>query len=128
LNDIDDIERLMPGLLDSTRDWFKIYKIPTGKPANSFAENGKIFNRDFALKQIEHDYKLWKNLVNGGYDATPDKQKGIALSNTSLEKNKLDEEAANRAVDESSTPFNEVPAFIEQGPIDEVHYVDRSKL
>ena len=29
LNDIGDVEAHLPGLLEATRDWFKIYKIPT---------------------------------------------------------------------------------------------------
>ena len=28
LNDIDDLDRLLPGLLDSIREWFRTYKIP----------------------------------------------------------------------------------------------------
>lgn len=27
LNDIDDVESVLPGLVDATRNWFKIYKI-----------------------------------------------------------------------------------------------------
>jgi len=31
LNDIEDIEREMPGFIAATVEWFKIYKIPDGK-------------------------------------------------------------------------------------------------
>lgn len=34
LNDIDDVERLLPGTLDAIREWFRTYKIPDGKPEN----------------------------------------------------------------------------------------------
>ena len=33
----------MPGMLEATRDWFRIYKFPTGKPMNEFAYNGEYW-------------------------------------------------------------------------------------
>lgn len=65
LNDINDVETQLPGLLDATRDWFRIYKVPTGKPANIFAENGKFYDKAFALEQINHDYELWRDAIKG---------------------------------------------------------------
>ena len=32
----------------ATVEWFKIYKIPDGKPANQFAFNAEPKNKDFA--------------------------------------------------------------------------------
>ena len=32
LNDIEDVERHLPGLIRATNEWFRIYKIPDGKP------------------------------------------------------------------------------------------------
>jgi inorganic pyrophosphatase len=32
LNDIEDVERRLPGLIRATNEWFRIYKIPDGKP------------------------------------------------------------------------------------------------
>uniref|UniRef100_A0A673CQA6 inorganic diphosphatase n=1 Tax=Sphaeramia orbicularis TaxID=375764 RepID=A0A673CQA6_9TELE len=40
LNSISDVERLKPGYLESTVDWFRRYKVPDGKPENQFAFNG----------------------------------------------------------------------------------------
>ncbi|RNA03616.1 inorganic pyrophosphatase isoform X1 [Brachionus plicatilis] len=130
LNDITDVETHCPGLLDSTRDWFKIYKIPTGKPANSFAENGKFFNREFAINQINHDYKLWLNLVQGGYDKSPEKKEGLSLENTSLDyspSNRLTAEEASNVINQASENFNPQAAQIDQVAIDAVSYIDRSK-
>jgi inorganic pyrophosphatase len=42
MNDITDVEEHMPGLLDATRDWFSIYKMPDGKPVNGFAMSGEF--------------------------------------------------------------------------------------
>jgi len=131
MNDITDVETLMPGFLDSTRDWFKIYKMPTGKPANNFACDGKFYDRKFALDIIEHDFKCWENLVNGGYDAEPEKKKGICMVNTTLAKTialKLSKEATDAMVKADSADFVAEPAAIDRLPIDTVHYVDRSKL
>ncbi len=65
LNDIDDIEKFCPGLLAATVDWFRIYKIPDGKPPNQFAFNGQVQNKAFAMEIIEEGNRQWKLLVNG---------------------------------------------------------------
>merc|ERR1719440_2516444 len=36
LNDVDDVERLLPGTISAVREWFRTYKIPDGKPPNVF--------------------------------------------------------------------------------------------
>jgi len=128
LNDIADVEAQCPGLMAATLDWFKIYKIPTGKPANHFAENGKVYDRAFALATIEHDHASWSKLINGGYDAEPAKKKGIALLNTTLATNTITDDEATKKVEEETAAFNATPAYIDQTPIDEVHFVDRSKF
>jgi len=64
LNDIKDLESHMPGFLAATREWFKIYKMPTGKPANKFAFDGQFKNKAYALKVIEETHNFWKKLVN----------------------------------------------------------------
>ena len=47
LNDIEDVERHLPGYLRATEEWFRIYKIPDGKPEVSFAvevcPRGRVF-------------------------------------------------------------------------------------
>ncbi|KAL3121779.1 hypothetical protein niasHT_002007 [Heterodera trifolii] len=63
LNGIEDVEKHLPGLLSATHEWFRIYKIPTGKPANKFAFNGQFKDRDFAHKIIEQTHQFWKKLV-----------------------------------------------------------------
>lgn len=53
LNDVADIEKHFPGLLKASVEWFKIYKIPDGKPENQFAFNGEAKPAAFAHKIIE---------------------------------------------------------------------------
>ena len=45
LNDVEDVERALPGLLRATNEWFRIYKIPDGKPENQFAFTGECKNK-----------------------------------------------------------------------------------
>lgn len=124
LNDINDVETVMPGLLDATRDWFKIYKIPTGKPANNFAADGKFYDRAFALDIINHDFKCWENLARGGYDAEPEKKKGIRMENTTLADKMSNENV--RVIVEEAKPFVPVPAANDKQTIDTVHYINRA--
>src|SRR6202012_1871473 len=49
LNDIEDIERHLPGLLRATNEWFRIYKIPDGKPENQFAFSGECKNKKWVF-------------------------------------------------------------------------------
>ncbi|PNF40599.1 Inorganic pyrophosphatase, partial [Cryptotermes secundus] len=63
LKDIADVEKHFPGLLKATIEWFKIYKIPDGKPENQFAFNGEAKNREFAHHVIEDVHKYWAGLI-----------------------------------------------------------------
>lgn len=49
LNDVEDVERHLPGLLRATNEWFRIYKIPDGKPENQFAFSGECKNKKYVL-------------------------------------------------------------------------------
>ena len=79
LNDIEDVEKHNPGLLRATNEWFRIYKIPDGKPENQFAFNGEAKNREYALNIIAETNESWKQLISGNVDA-----KDIRLDNSSL--------------------------------------------
>ncbi|XKL69055.1 hypothetical protein PGB90_006824 [Kerria lacca] len=64
INNITDIEKHLPGLMKATIEWFRIYKIPDGKPENQFAFNGEPKPADFALKIIEEVHQYWKKLIS----------------------------------------------------------------
>ncbi|ROI83781.1 GTP-binding protein SAR1b [Anabarilius grahami] len=68
-NDIDDVRRLKPGYLEATLDWFRMYKVPDGKPENQFAFNGEFKNRDFAIKTVKDTHSFWKALISKKTDA-----------------------------------------------------------
>lgn len=67
INDIDDLEKHKPGLLEATHVWFRDYKTPT---INQFAFEGKAKNRAYALNIIKENHEFWKKLVTG---KTPNK-------------------------------------------------------
>ena len=60
LNDIDDVAVYLPGAMESLHRWLKFYKSPL---INSFAFEGRVQNRAFALRIIEETHQDWSNLV-----------------------------------------------------------------
>ncbi|KAK1751088.1 inorganic pyrophosphatase [Echria macrotheca] len=104
LDDIEDVERELPGLLDATRDWFRIYKVPDGGRGNGFAFGGAY-----------RDRKLVKGEADSGK---------ISLENTTLKgtPGKLDPEEVKLPPGEDLSPAP-TPRDIE-----EWFFVDREKL
>lgn len=78
LNDIGDVDKVFPGLLKATVEWFKIYKIPDGKPENQFAFNGDAKNAAFALNIVNEVHHFWKSLIEKEVEAP------ISCSNATL--------------------------------------------
>nr|CDS27386.1 inorganic pyrophosphatase [Hymenolepis microstoma] len=118
LNDIADVEKHMPGFLDATRDWFRNYKVPTGKPKNTFAFNEEYKDKAFALKIIEETHEQWKSLVLKKSDssglfrqnvANKDSPYLISHEDAKIELSKL-------------PPFKEGPKVTDSA-VDEIHFV-----
>ncbi|CAA7265887.1 unnamed protein product [Cyclocybe aegerita] len=65
LNDIEDVERHLPGLIRATNEWFRIYKIPDGKPENTFAFSGEAKNKKYAMEIIHECHEAWRKLIHG---------------------------------------------------------------
>ncbi|KAL7276855.1 Inorganic pyrophosphatase [Rhizina undulata] len=79
LNDIEDVERHLPGLLRATNEWFRIYKIPDGKPENQFAFSGECKNKKYATDVIRECNEAWEKLITGKSDPN-----SISLTNVSV--------------------------------------------
>ncbi|VDN13320.1 unnamed protein product [Dibothriocephalus latus] len=107
LNDIDDVEKHMPGFLQATRDWFRNYKVPTGKPKNEFAFGENFKNREFALKMINQTHEQWKKLVTEKTDFT-----GLYKENISVQGSPYQIPAT-----EGKNLFNKLPPYEEGKPI-----------
>ncbi len=63
LNDIDDVERLIPGTVSLIREWFRTYKTPDGKPPNKFALDERCMGAKYAHKVIHETHTFWCDLV-----------------------------------------------------------------
>ncbi|XP_072479176.1 inorganic pyrophosphatase 2, mitochondrial isoform X11 [Notamacropus eugenii] len=63
-HNISDVRKHKPAYLEATLDWFRLYKVPQGKPENKFAFNGEFKDKDFALEVIESTHKYWKALLH----------------------------------------------------------------
>ncbi|GAB0138889.1 Inorganic pyrophosphatase [Epichloe bromicola] len=79
LNDIEDVERHLPGLLRATNEWFRIYKIPDGKPENQFAFTGECKNREYAMDVVRECSEAWERLITGKTPAN-----GVSIANTNV--------------------------------------------
>ncbi|UKZ82875.1 hypothetical protein TrVFT333_010675 [Trichoderma virens FT-333] len=76
-NDIEDIEVHMPGLFRATKEWFRIYKMPDGKPANKFSFDEGCKNKAYATQVIEKCSDAWRQLISTH-------ENGIAVTNTTM--------------------------------------------
>lgn len=68
INNIADIEKYKPGLIDATREWFKKYKMPDGKPENQFAFEGECKDKQYALEVVHDCHEAWNMLIAGKTD------------------------------------------------------------
>lgn len=120
LNDIGDVDEKMPGLIKATHEWFKIYKIPDKKPANSFAFNGEAQNKEFAEKVIKETHGFWKELIATSGDHEIERSNVSDEGSPSL----VTQEAANAVID--SSPAYASPRELsveEQTAIDKWYYI-----
>ncbi|KAL8656131.1 MAG: hypothetical protein Q9210_000457 [Variospora velana] len=93
LNDIEDVERHLPGLLRATNEWFRIYKIPDGKPENQFAFSGECKNKKYATDVIRECAEAWERLIIGKVQPG-----GISLANTSVNHSAAKEAPGSRKI------------------------------
>jgi len=65
LNDIADVERLLPGYVSGIREWLRWYKTPGGKPLNRFGHSEAALSRQEAEAVIEETHEHYLKLVAG---------------------------------------------------------------
>jgi len=82
LNDIEDVERNLPGLIRATNEWFRIYKIPDGKPENAFAFSGEAKNKKYATEIIHECHEAWRRLIS---DANLASTYNLSIRNITIE-------------------------------------------
>eukprot|EP00733_Pompholyxophrys_punicea_P000863 Pompholyxophrys_punicea_v1_NODE_334_length_2224_cov_2.285846.p1 type:complete len:284 gc:universal NODE_334_length_2224_cov_2.285846:1614-763(-) len=91
MNDVDDVERELPGMLDAIREWYRTYKIPDGKPPNVFGLGERFMDKEYALRVIDECHHAWEQLVSGEKERHLDDSHGPEVKDLvrSLSKNSL---------------------------------------
>ncbi|CEG44432.1 sulfate adenylyltransferase [Plasmopara halstedii] len=64
INNVDDLQRVKPGMLDALVDWLKNYKIPEGKSENVFSQEAPI-SVDTAKLVVAKTHERWQKLKAG---------------------------------------------------------------
>ncbi|KAI3434910.1 hypothetical protein D9Q98_002964 [Chlorella vulgaris] len=70
LNDVEDVERELPGELKKVLEWFRDYKTPDGKPQNKFGYSDKCMNKEFTMGVIEEMHGFYNKLRSGARSNT----------------------------------------------------------
>ncbi|KAG2216082.1 hypothetical protein INT45_005840, partial [Circinella minor] len=123
LNDINDVEKHLPGLIDATRHWFKVYKMPDGKPANEFAFNGQCKNKAYAQHVIDETHDAWKRLIQGKIPAKADTH-DISVDNASVENSPYKMNDGSTSVQSDASLVEQEPKI--EGKDDKWYYIRAS--
>ena len=57
--DVDDLQRELPGAVHALREWFRVYKLPEGKPLNAFAMDERALSAAYAHDVVHQTHKAW---------------------------------------------------------------------
>ncbi|VDM70527.1 unnamed protein product, partial [Strongylus vulgaris] len=98
----------------ATVEWFRIYKIPAGKPANQFGFNGEYKDREYAHNVIEATHDFWKNLIK---EASPKLNTECFVEGAA---HQATHQSAQAVLDASAAPAaaSEIPS-----EVDKWHYI-----
>ncbi|BEJ11459.1 hypothetical protein CspHIS471_0108810 [Cutaneotrichosporon sp. HIS471] len=117
LNDIEDVERHLPGFIRATNEWFRVYKIPDGKSENVFAFSGEAKPKKYATEIIFECNKAWKKLMKG--ETQPGE---ISLANSTVQDSK------GFTSDQSQLPkANPLPAAPIDGSISKSFFISSAQ-
>ena len=121
LNDIEDVMQYMPGFFDASREWFRIYKVPSGKPFNKFAFEGEVKDQSFAWEVIKDTHKHWEKLVGQMVE-----EKELACENVSIPGSPffIKHDEADLVLD-TAPPYSE-PSN-RPSDVDRWHYIESSQ-
>ncbi|EPZ36644.1 inorganic diphosphatase [Rozella allomycis CSF55] len=121
LNDIEDVNVHMPGLLRATLEWLKVYKIPDGKPVNKIAFAEAALNKEFAIKVIKETHEFWKRLITNAVPSKTDSYE-LSTSNVAVEgsphKISFEDERMSKI-----SPANNLPQVSTPTSLDKWYYV-----
>lgn len=63
MHDINDVELMLPGILDDIRHWWRVYKVSEGKPENIFGFGEKFMDKNFAMDVVHQTHEFWLSMV-----------------------------------------------------------------
>merc|ERR1712156_1276075 len=110
MSDISDVDIYMPGLIKTTIDWFRLYKVADGKPANKFAFNSRAKTKNFTVNVLRETHQQWCTMMASKKEANFPR---AHTSHLSLSKHtRISQEAAQEIV-------NIHPECGESEPIDQ---------
>ncbi|CAH7684637.1 inorganic pyrophosphatase [Phakopsora pachyrhizi] len=101
LNDIEDVERLLPGLI---RLAFLSFFAHYGKPENQFAFSGEAKYKKYATEVVMECHEAWRRLLKNGYA-------GISLANTTVERSSYRVASADVPPDSQKDPAQIDPSI-----------------
>ncbi|KAG2181019.1 hypothetical protein INT43_008601 [Umbelopsis isabellina] len=122
LNDIEDVEKHLPGLVRATNEWFRIYKIPDGKPENVFAFSGEAKNKKYATDVIFETHEAWKAMMSGSAD-----KNSISTVNVTVDSSAF-KVSADDAVIKSIPAANNLPPAPIDSSIDKWFFISGQTL
>lgn len=70
VSDVEDVEREFPGELEKIMVWFRDYKMPDGKPANSYGFDNKCMNKEFTMQVVNETHEFYNALKKGARENT----------------------------------------------------------
>ncbi|XP_037069386.1 inorganic pyrophosphatase-like [Pollicipes pollicipes] len=121
LNDVADVEKLMPGYLSATVEWLRLYKVPDGKPENKFAFNGEAKDREFAHSVISDTADHWRELVTGKADAGGLDIHAVTVDDAQM---KLEKDEAEAVL--AGAPTLHPPAPLDNSAVNKVSFLSNS--
>jgi len=124
IDTLDNLRSARPGMIEAVRWFFTVYKIPSGKPANVFAYNGEVKDKELAIDVIKYTNEAWKEMINNC--SISGKDVGSFNTANSLQDSKcsVDQTKAKNEV-ESQPAFEATDASLPQD-IDKWSYVPSS--
>ena len=66
LNDIDDVDKAIPGLIGVMREWLRNYKLVDGKPPNAFGLEERAMDKSYTMAVVKETHAFWQQLVAKG--------------------------------------------------------------
>lgn len=94
LNDVNDVEDLLPGTIDSIREWFRTYKLLDSEDSvpNRFSLDERCMPAAYGMGIVNHTHASWKELVTGEKDRLVD---GVvhSYSHQKVDSNLVDDNA-----------------------------------